>query len=293
MYCGSNLLFGYLVGSNPLCNHWKRCTKGRIFIIYLSFSVSDLEIPLLISFSCGKCCRFEIALLAEYEFTVAFHSATHSVTWLPLPPQGLFSWELACQPRQCGLEVWDVAGIWRRERRLKMSSAKMRNTQRVFYFSPRCSLRSHYLWAHLNELFCKWKYVGFYYHLSIPWMSLTFGSSEVQVMNHETLLLRSVIIMVLLPCIDFLSDEERALVHRIIFSWTMLTEHTLLYSYPPSAINNSDSGSLFCWLIWLWLYGLLFHLQGADMVGFLRLQRVSWSEWIDLCIDNSLFLSNV
>lgn len=67
--------------------------------------------------------------------------------------------------------------------------------------------------------------------------------------------------------------------------------HTHTFSAPPSTINNHESGSLFSWWIWYWLYGLFLHLQGADMVGFLRLEGVSWGGWIDSCIDNSLFLS--
>lgn len=38
---------------------------------------------------------------------IVFHSATHSVTWLPFPLQGLLSWELACQPAM----RWRVRGV--------------------------------------------------------------------------------------------------------------------------------------------------------------------------------------
>lgn len=51
------------------------------------------------------------------------------------------------------------------------------------------------------------------------------------------------------------------------------------------------AGSLFSWWIWYWLYGPRLRRRGPDMDGCLPLRRVSWSGWIDLCIDNSLFLS--
>lgn len=70
---------------------------------------------------------------------IVFHSATHSVTPLPFPPQGLLSWELACQTetvwRLGGLEVSDLTGIWRRwrgERAALRLSAKMRIIKSVF-----------------------------------------------------------------------------------------------------------------------------------------------------------------
>lgn len=89
-----------------------------------------------------------------------------------------------------------------------------------------------------------------------------------------------------------LSDGENMLLHNF-FSENVRTKHThtLTHLSPPTTINNHDSGSLFSWWIRYWLYGLLLHLQGADMVGFLRLEGVRWGGWIDLRIDNSLCVS--
>lgn len=113
-----------------------------------------------------------------------------------------------------------------------------------------------------------------------------------RVVNHETVreyVSEASSFFSLAPRIDVPSDGENTFSTGLLQLNLFDQTHTLSFTHspPPASINNHDSGSPFSWWIWHWLYGFLLHLQGADMVGFLRLDSVSWSEWIDMCIDNS------
>lgn len=95
---------------------------------------------------------------------IAFHTATHSVTGLPFPPQGLLSWELACQPET--MWRWRVRGVrfdWDMEEMEEERVGREGYSEVISWneddysavvhtlsFFLRCSQRSYYLLAAMN-----------------------------------------------------------------------------------------------------------------------------------------------
>lgn len=68
---------------------------------------SEWEYYHILLWTVGSVCAFKAASWQRID--IAFHSATHSVTRLPFPPQGPLSWELACQPAM--VWRWRVRGV--------------------------------------------------------------------------------------------------------------------------------------------------------------------------------------
>ncbi len=75
-------------------------------VISANFFLS-IGVEILSHTSVGSVSALKAALWQRID--IAFHSATHFVTWLPCPPQGLLSWELACQPET--MWRWKVRGV--------------------------------------------------------------------------------------------------------------------------------------------------------------------------------------
>lgn len=235
---------------------------------------------------------------------IAFHSATHSVTWLPFPPQGLLSWELACQPETMwvgGVRFdWDVEQLEEERGARKSHWGYMLK----WLWLPCCSVNAKLLCGEFLFLCsCEWNVcanastlafiVSWAYCRSLYLFNLC--CLRAHAMNHEAVRQYVSEAWLLLPLHRVLTlSEIRRTLHN--FSLLQLNQVDQTHTFararsPPDPINNHGSGSLFSWWIWYWLYGLLLHLQRADMVGSLRLDGVSWGGWIDPPIDNSFFLS--
>lgn len=135
------------------------------FHLFLSVDLSGYTMAYFSN--CGHVSFFKALFWQRID--IAFHSATHSVTRLPFAPQGLLSWELACQPET----MWRVRGVrfdWDMEKieeerggregplwgyQLKWGWLPCRVTRaKVLSFFLRYPQRSYYLLAALNELFC-------------------------------------------------------------------------------------------------------------------------------------------
>lgn len=144
---------------------------------------------------------------------IAFHSATHSVTWLPFPPQGLLSWELACQPET----MW-VGGVrfdWDVEQLEEERGARKSHWGCVlkWLWLPCCSVNAKLLCGEFLFLCsCEWNVCATASTLAfiVSWaycrMIYLFNLCCLwaHAMNHEAVrqYIWSMIIIALAPCID-------------------------------------------------------------------------------------------